>query len=246
MTVVFVHGNPEVASIWDELVAVLDRDDVVALSPPGFGAAVPAGFGSTAPEYARWLTDELGSLAPPIHLVGHDWGGIHVVNSILLDPGRCASVTTDVAGCMAAGYEWHDLARIWRTPDAGEELVAAMAGAPVDDRVARFVDLGMTPAAARACAEHVGEMSASILALYRSADETTLRSTGTAVSQLRHRPDLHVIVATDDHYTGGEDKALATAHEWGAVVHRLDGLGHWWMMQDPVRSAAVIRSIVGT
>ena len=43
--VVLVHGNPETAAIWDPLIAELGRDDVVALSPPGFGAPVPDGFG---------------------------------------------------------------------------------------------------------------------------------------------------------------------------------------------------------
>jgi hypothetical protein len=52
-----------------------------------------------------------------------------------------------------------------------------------------------------------------------------------------------VIVATEDPYTGGEAKARATAEAWGAQVHRLEGLGHWWMMQDPARGAEIIRQI---
>lgn len=245
MTIVFVHGNPEVAAIWGDLIDALDRDDVVTLSPPGFGAPVPDGFGSTASEYARWLVDELRLVEPPIHLIGHDWGGIHVVNAMLLAPALCASVTTDTAGCLAPGYEWHDLAQVWRTPGAGEQAVAGMAAMPLADRVALYRDLGMTPDGARGCAEHVGEMGASILALYRSADEAVLRRIATDVAALAERPDLHVIVATDDHYTGGEDKAVLTATAWDATVHRLDGLGHWWMMQDPARAAEIVRSIVG-
>ena len=48
MPVVFVHGNPETTAIWDDLRARMGRDDTIALSPPGFGAPVPAGFGATA------------------------------------------------------------------------------------------------------------------------------------------------------------------------------------------------------
>ena len=40
MTVVFVHGSPETAELWDPLRAVLSRD-AVALSLPGFGAPRP-------------------------------------------------------------------------------------------------------------------------------------------------------------------------------------------------------------
>jgi pimeloyl-ACP methyl ester carboxylesterase len=41
MTVVLVHGNPETDAIWGPLVDALGRDDVVLLSPPGFGAPLP-------------------------------------------------------------------------------------------------------------------------------------------------------------------------------------------------------------
>jgi pimeloyl-ACP methyl ester carboxylesterase len=44
MTIVLVHGVPESAAIWDEMLTQMQRDDVVALSPPEFGAPVPDGF----------------------------------------------------------------------------------------------------------------------------------------------------------------------------------------------------------
>jgi pimeloyl-ACP methyl ester carboxylesterase len=50
---VFVHGNPETAAVWDELFAHLLRKDIVALSPPGFGAPVPEGFDATSDAYLQ-------------------------------------------------------------------------------------------------------------------------------------------------------------------------------------------------
>ena len=44
MTVVLVHGNPETEAIWGPLRTELGRDDVIALSPPGFGSLLPEGF----------------------------------------------------------------------------------------------------------------------------------------------------------------------------------------------------------
>ena len=248
MTIVLVHGNPEVSAIWDDVVAELDRDDphhddIVCLSPPGFGAAVPDGFGSTAPEYAAWLVDELERIDGPIHLVGHDWGGGHVVGALLLRPDLVASVTTDIAGCFAPGYVWHDLAQLWRAPGVGEETVAGMAAVPVADRAAMFAGLGMSQSAAHACADAADAMGSSILSLYRSADESVMESIGRAVADLPDKPALHVIIATEDAYTGGPEKARHTADAWGARVHVLDGLGHWWMMQDPAAGAAIIASI---
>ena len=54
MPVVLVHGNPETDAIWDALRAELGRDDVIALSPPGFGAPVPEGFVATSDGYLAW------------------------------------------------------------------------------------------------------------------------------------------------------------------------------------------------
>jgi pimeloyl-ACP methyl ester carboxylesterase len=44
MTIVLVHGNPETDAIWDDLVPHLRNGDVVRLSPPGFGSAIPSSF----------------------------------------------------------------------------------------------------------------------------------------------------------------------------------------------------------
>ena len=71
MTIVLVHGNPETEAIWDDLVPHLRSDEVVRLSPPGFGSAIPSGFDCTTNAYRDWLAGELGKLAPPIDLVGH-------------------------------------------------------------------------------------------------------------------------------------------------------------------------------
>lgn len=247
MTIVLVHGNPEVAAIWDDLLAELASDGVdrtvVTLSPPGFGAPVPAGFGSTAGEYADWLVAELESIGEPVDLIGHDWGAGHAIHTLVRRPDLMASVTIDIAGIFAPGYVWHDMAQLWRTPDVGEETVAGMVAVPRGERIAMFTGLGMSAAAAAACADAVADMGPSILALYRSADEEVLAEAGRVVAAMPERPPMHVIVATDDHYAGGEPLADVAAEMWNATVHRLDGLGHWWMMQDPERGAAVVRSI---
>jgi pimeloyl-ACP methyl ester carboxylesterase len=74
MTVVLVHGNPETDAIWGPLVDALGRDDVVRLSPPGFGAPLPDGFPATQLAYRDWLEDELEGIEQPVDLLGHDWG----------------------------------------------------------------------------------------------------------------------------------------------------------------------------
>ena len=66
MTLVLVNGNPETAAIWSPLITELGRDDTVTLSPPGFGAPLPDGFGATYDDYVAWLTGELDAIGPAI------------------------------------------------------------------------------------------------------------------------------------------------------------------------------------
>ena len=86
MTVVLVHGNPETDGIWEPLVDALGARDVVRLSPPGFGAPVPPGWRATPTAYRDWLAAKLEALAQPVDLVGHDWGGAHVVGVAMTRP----------------------------------------------------------------------------------------------------------------------------------------------------------------
>ncbi len=75
--IVFVHGNPETAVVWDRLGealrSVTDADQI-RLSPPGFGAPVPDGFEPSPRAYRNWLAAELEQIGEPVDLVGHDWG----------------------------------------------------------------------------------------------------------------------------------------------------------------------------
>ncbi|MDT5114673.1 MAG: hypothetical protein QOE30_412, partial [Mycobacterium sp.] len=59
MTIVLVHGNPETDAIWGPLVDALGREDVVLLSPPGFGAPLPDSFLATYLAYRDWLEGQL-------------------------------------------------------------------------------------------------------------------------------------------------------------------------------------------
>jgi pimeloyl-ACP methyl ester carboxylesterase len=245
MTVVFVHGVPETAAIWDPLIAELGRNDVVALSPPGFGAPVPNGFTATSDGYADWLVGELEQLDGPVELVGHDWGGGHALRAVTRRPDLVRRFVTDIAGTADMRYEWHDMARVWQTPGDGEAFVGAMAAMPVDDRAGRLAAAGMTETAARACAEANDEtMGACILSLYRSAVQPHMTLWGDQFTALEERPETLVVIAHDDHYTGGPDMARRVAERWGAQVAELEGLGHWWMMQDPKRSADALRDFL--
>jgi len=241
MAVIFVHGVPETAAIWDPLLAELGREDTITLSPPGFGAPVPDGFGATSDDYLAWLIAEVENLVGGPHdLIGHDWGGGHVARLAAARPDLVRSWATDIAGPFNPGYVWHDLAQVWQTEGAGEELVAGMFSGPPEPRAEALVQAGMTEAAARSSAENLGpETGRCILALYRSARQPAMATWGQQLESAERRP-LLVIIATADPYTGGPALAHETAQRLGAQEAVLDGLSHWWMLHDPAQGARVI------
>jgi pimeloyl-ACP methyl ester carboxylesterase len=241
MPAVFVHGNPETSVIWEQLFALLTRKDVVALSPPGFGAPVPQGFDATADAYVRWLIRELERIPGPIDLVGHDWGGAHVMRIAMERPDLIRSWASDILGCFDPEYEWHELARGWQTPVVGDGMVLAMTSAPVEVRKARFEALGLGVVADALAAAVTPEMGRCLLALYRSARQPAMENWGKDLEKAAVRPGL-AVVPTEDTYTGGAALARRAAGRAGARVEPLDGRGHWWMCEDPALGACVLDS----
>jgi pimeloyl-ACP methyl ester carboxylesterase len=240
MTIVLVHGNPETEALWGPLVDALGRDDVVRLSPPGFGAPLPEDFPATPVAYRDWLEDQLERIDAPIDLVGHDWGGGHVVNAMMHRPELVRSWASDSVGLFDSEYVWHDLAQVWQTPDAGEQLVDALLDGTVQDRADRMASLGIPMDIATAVATGQGpEMGRAILLLYRAAAQPAMAEAGRSLEKASARPGL-AILATEDLYIGSADGRRRAADRAGARTEVLDGLGHWWMVEDPARGAETL------
>jgi pimeloyl-ACP methyl ester carboxylesterase len=245
MPAVFVHGNPETPAVWDPLLAELERVgtarlSAICMSPPGFGAPLPAGFGATIGEYRDWLIGKLTRLAEPVDLVGHDWGGVHVLNVVMSRPDLVRSWVSDSIGIFDPDYVWHELARRWQTPGVGEADVTARFGAPVDQRVATLVERGMSELVAKQVAQGQDEaMGRAVLALYRSAAQPVMAELGRNLERAAQRPGL-ALLATEDHVVGTDEQRRRVARRAGARVEILEGLGHWWMTHDPGRGARAL------
>jgi pimeloyl-ACP methyl ester carboxylesterase len=244
VTVVLVHGNPETDAVWGPLVAELGRrgvasGDVVRLSPPGWGAPVPDGWGATLEEYRRWLVGELEAIGEPVDLVGHDWGGGHVVTVAMTRPDLLRSWCSDVLGVFDPDYVWHELAQTWQAPEAGEAAVAAV----LDDHEALadgLVPYGVPRDIALEMARSFDAGTARcILGLYRDAAQPAMARLGENLPAAAARPGL-MVLATDDPFGGTEEMRRRAAARAGARVAVLEGVGHWWMVQDPARGAAVL------
>ncbi|MGW0803971.1 alpha/beta fold hydrolase [Nonomuraea sp. NPDC002799] len=237
-TVVLLHGVPETPAIWDPLRAALRHPDVRALRLPGFGGPRPAGFAATKEEYVTWLTGELESISGEVDLVGHDWGGGFVVRLVSTRPDLVRSWATDAATLGHPDFTWHDLARIWQTPEAGEEFFERQFAAPVELQAEALAAFGIPREHALSMAAASDRVMAdSILALYRSAVDVG-REWSPAFTDIP-APGL-VLRPSEDPFVR-PDLVTATAARAGAAVADLPGLGHWWMLQDPAAGAAKLR-----
>jgi len=240
MTTVLVHGVPETPAVWEPLRALLGRDDVVAPQLPGFGCPRPDGFGATKEEYVDWLVGELEAIAAegPIDLVGHDWGGGFVVRVVSTRPELVRSWVTDAAAVGNGDFEWHEFAKLWQTPGEGEAFFEQQQALSVEERAVPFETMfGVPHDRALALASWGDEtMADSILRLYRSAVHVG-REWGPDFVEIP-KPGL-VLIPSDDHFLSAEG-ARAGAARAGATVTELDGIGHWWMLQDPERGAKAL------
>jgi pimeloyl-ACP methyl ester carboxylesterase len=245
---VFVHGNPETPAVWGPLLDALAAagvGDVVTLSPPGFGAPLPDGFDAAADDYADWLADELDELRSAhgveIDLVGHDWGSGHVLRIVADRPELIRSWAVDSVGLVHPDYEWHDAARTWQTPGAGEDAVELMVAMSAVERTELFTSLGLPDVIATSFARAVDDaMGRAILALYRSAAQPYLRDLGADLAATPDRPPGLVVVAEQDPYVAA-DLGHEVADRLGVDTVSLDA-GHWWMTSHPAAAASGLRS----
>jgi pimeloyl-ACP methyl ester carboxylesterase len=242
MPVVLVHGVPETPSIWDPLVARLGRDDVITPQLPGFGCARPDGFGATKEDYVAWLIAELEATPGPIDLVGHDWGGGLTVRLVSTRADLVRSWVTDAAGLADIDFEWHEFAKIWQTPGAGEAFFAQNLAIDPSERGGVFETFGV-PKDQLHRLTHLDEtMADCILALYRSAVDVGKEWSSDFANV--PKPGL-VMIASDDPFLA-EARAANAASRAGATIARVEGIGHWWMLQDPARSAALLADFWAT
>jgi pimeloyl-ACP methyl ester carboxylesterase len=246
VTAVFVHGNPETAAVWRPLLAELDRDDVVALSPPGFGAPLPAGFGGTCDEYLTWLVAELEAIGEPVDLVGHDWGATHTMRLACERPDLLRSWCIDTAGPWVPDFEWHEVSRRFQTPGEGEAVIDAWLGMGAQARRIIFQPAGLAPDVVAELAAAIDEdMGRCILGVYRSADEAARARWQELLPAAAARPGL-VLAPVGDAFGGTEAQYRRVAERAGAQVTVFYELGHWWMLQDPVAGADALQRFWAT
>jgi pimeloyl-ACP methyl ester carboxylesterase len=229
---VFVHGVPDTASMWAPLLAELERDDVVTLRLPGFGAPLPDGFTSTKEEYVDWVAAELAAIGEPVDLVGHDWGSLLVQRIGLTRPELLRTFTLS-NGAITDRFAWHDIAVQWQTPEVGEQVMEAF----TPDVVAPGLASAGHPGAEQAAVDVDETMKRCILALYRSATDLPgdWAPTGPA-------PVPALVIWGKEDPVGPPASGQRFADATGARLVLLDG-SHWAIVEHPKESAAALAAL---
>jgi len=237
--IVFVHGVPETAALWNKLRAYLD-EPAVAVALPGFGCPRPAGFAATKDAYVDWLASELSGFGEPCHLVGHDWGAAFTMRIALTRPTLVASWAVDVAYLLHPDYVWHDFARAWQSPDEHDAFWDRYLSGPRDTVAGAYESWSVARDDALALAGMAdATMAACIGDLYRSARPNPFADWGAAI----HTSGMRglVLLASDEPF-GPEEQSVEVAERLGARTVELIGCGHWWPLQDPERAAGLLQT----
>jgi pimeloyl-ACP methyl ester carboxylesterase len=231
--VLYVHGNPTSSDDWIEF---LERTGGLAPDLPGFGrSGKPAHFDYSIEGYSDALEAFLAQRGVERYsLVVHDWGAA-ALGLAQRAPERVDKLVLMNCVPLLSGYRWHRLARIWRTPLAGElfmgsstrwgfkqlsrEGTAAPGPAPDEfvDRVWSHFDHGTQRA---------------ILKLYRSAPASVLERAGDRLGELRC-PALIVWGEDDPYFPPSFASRFADALGGDTRVELLRGVRHWPWIDDP-------------
>jgi len=227
----YVHGVPNSSAMWTPF---LERTGGIALDLPGFGDSVKAGtFPYSLAGFDGFLERFLDWIGVwRFQLVVHDWGAAALAFAARA-PARVERVVVISALPLFDGYEWHRVARIWRTPVLGELWMGSLfprtlrrslrhANAkPLPDSELEEIYRGMDYGTQRA-----------ILRLYRSVRAGTLAAAGERLHEVRS-PALVVWGALDPYLPVRAAEQYARALGGEVELEVLPDAGHWPWLDRP-------------
>jgi pimeloyl-ACP methyl ester carboxylesterase len=232
--VLWLHGVPDSSELWTPF---LERAGGIAPDLPGFGRSGKRGdLDYSIAGYADWLERfcELVGL-DRMGLVLHDWGVVGLAFAQRA-PERIERVVAIDAVPLLPGYCWHPIARVWRTPVAGE-IAMGLAIGPV---VRRLLPAGR---AEPVLAHFDPGTQRAILQLYRSSPPEALAAAGRALGAIA-APALVLHGARDRYIPARFADGLAAALGDGRAQH-VEGAGHWPRLDRPELVDRVARFLAG-
>jgi pimeloyl-ACP methyl ester carboxylesterase len=230
--VLYLHGAPGNSDDW---LAFLGRSGGLAPDLPGFGrSGKPGHFDYSIPGYGRFVEQYLDMLGVErVSLVVHDWGSVGLAFA-QRHPERIERLVVMNAVPLLAGYRWHRMARVWRTPLLGE-LAMGTTTRRLLRRASREANVtpGPLPEAwLDSVLDHFDQgTQRAILRLYRSAPGEVLARAGDGLGRLG-MPALVVWGLADPYIPPRFASEYARALP-GAELLELEDAGHWWWLDRP-------------
>ena len=181
---------------------------------------------------------ELG-LQEPVHLVGHDFGGIIAAAWMASHPERVRTFTVCNAAFSAA-YQWHYWARIWRAPLVGELSMLTM------NRL--VFGLELRRGSRKLSHEQIDStyalltpsVKATVLKLYRAVSQPSFAGWEERYGHAAKKIPVLVLWGEDDPYIPS-----AFAETFGAQrVVKVPGAGHWLPAVEPTRVSEELLSFL--
>jgi haloalkane dehalogenase len=240
-----VHGFPESSYMWRHAIDALAEAGCHAVAPdlPGFGDSEPDPPGTWERHVAALerFVDELG--LGPVALVTHDWGVMIGLRWACEHPSLVSALVVSDGGFFP-DREWHDVAKVLRTPGQGEELIQAFTREGLGDAL-KAESPGLTDSALdeywKAFADGVRRQAH--LDLYRSGDFEKLNAFEGCLAGLGV-PALVV--------WGGRDRyaEVALAHRFhdelpGSELEIFDEAGHFVWEDEPDRASGALARFLG-
>lgn len=259
--VMLLHGWPEDGTAWRRVAPLLV--DV------GFRVVCPdlKGFGQSERPTKGYdpetLADEISQLIRNLHvkkavLVGHDWGGAIALATAFRHPGR-----VEALGLVSSPYRQLDLRRSWHIPLLNvpwvPEVTFRMAAKPLVRSALRAtsrVHEAFTEEVIDRYAESVARQPAGWLSYYRTLSrhafmEWALRRVRKRVGALPgpgRPPHLRVpafVIWGEEDPGAPVELAPRVAHDLGADLIIVPGVGHFVPEEDPLAVARAIVQHVG-
>jgi pimeloyl-ACP methyl ester carboxylesterase len=242
--VVFLHGSPDSARDWDDLVAANGRfARTIAFDFPGYGksdkGAARIETTDGAADYVQGVLDRLA--VKRVMLVMHDFGGTWGLQWAVRHRGSLLGAVLIDAGVLI-DYVPHPLALVWSTPGAGEAEMASTTRESWRANFAANSSRGFPDGYVDRLYDYYDRATrCAILRYYRSASQTFMTIARDQAAALRplDLPAL-VIWGEQDQYVPvkhAEDQKQAFPH---ARIELIADSGHW----PHIDNAARVRSLV--
>jgi pimeloyl-ACP methyl ester carboxylesterase len=236
----FLHGNPDSADVWSQVIDRLPQLRCLAPDLPGFGRTVasddyPYALDSMA-EFAVALLDAMG-VVEPANLVVHDAGGFFGLATATRYPERIRRLVV-LNTFFFADYRYHFWARVCRTPLIGE-LGMAVLNRPLYGlemrRGSSAIDDGYVKESYRCITPG---MKRQVLRMYRALDPSCFKGWEDRMrAALANVPTL-VLWGDRDPYI-----PTRTADRFGGDVRHFN-CGHWLHVEQAALVAKNLREFL--